>query len=122
MEKLFIKKNGVYNQLNQKVKLEHGNSDQIKALREYEKKKDLLINEGLELEVYENVRVPQSVKFFCACGKIVEKVCSSNEDGNYDGFINNTVKCYSCNATYNFKMIGGNNFGDFNLFVFLNEK
>lgn len=116
MEKLFIKKDGIYNQLNQKVKLEHGNSDQIKALREYEKKKDLLINEGLELEVDEDVRVTQSIEFLCTCDKKISKVCSSDEEYDYSGFINNTVKCYSCEATYNFKMVENN------LYVFLNEK
>ena len=68
MGNLVIRDGAIYNSDGEKVKLEFGNIDQIKVIREYENRVNKLKNEGLELEPYYETEITGEVNFKCICG------------------------------------------------------
>lgn len=104
MAKLVVKKGQLYNERGEKQKLEFGNPNQLKVIKEYANLNNALLNEGIELDV--EYTVTASVILKCTCGKNIH-IEEEVEEKNYlEEFDNLIKKCDDCYTEYQLSLNG----------------
>lgn len=104
---------------------EFGNVEQIKALREYDKKFDEFINGVVPECDYE---VKGIATFRCMCGFNLDLETTAERENDIECFEGQTKTCYHCNKHYQFvikksyRNYSGRRFCDEELVVVLKEK
>jgi hypothetical protein len=96
---LIVKKDGIYNQLGEKQKLEFGNTQQIEALRKAEKELNKH-TEGFEVEVDYEVEILATVNFKCVCGTNLHIKKNVGSEDATDAFDSDSKTCYKCQRVY----------------------
>lgn len=99
MSELTIKNGALYNRQGEKVKLEFGNREQIKAIRDYERKMEDLKTDGVELHPHYDISVDAEVYFKCNCGRVLWFRTECDEEGDLDCFEDMKKTC-NCGNTY----------------------
>jgi len=110
MKKLIIK-NGKFYRGDIEEKPEIGNLEQIKLIREYEKRGDLL-KEGLIIKPTFTKEITANIYFQCVCGTylFINSDCDCEDD--IECLIGEKTTCYNCHKRYKVDI---NNFNE--LFV-----
>lgn len=96
---LVVRDGALYDKDGVLQKLEFGNIEQIKAIREHERKIHELENDGVELDPEFEVEVTASVEFRCTCGKYVYFYTDAEYEDDIRGFNDQKKKC-KCGINY----------------------
>ena len=100
MSNLVIKNGCIFNKEGVKQPLEIGNIEQINLLKEYNKKIDLLKNEGVELGIDYEIEITASAVFKCVCGTFLHFEESVDDENDISSFHKKTKKCHTCGNNY----------------------
>lgn len=100
MGNLIIKNGCIFNKEGVKQKLEIGNIEQIELLKEYNKKMELLKNEGVELHPDYEIEVTASAIFRCPCGTTQHFEVSADDEGDLSNFNKQKKTCRICGNNY----------------------
>ena len=84
----------------EKLELEFGNQEQIKFLRDYERRAEYFKGDGLPVDPSYETRVTGRIMFECLCGsnRIISRNCGDEEDPSY--FDGTKEKCNTCFKEY----------------------
>lgn len=95
-----VKDGKLYNLQGELVKIEFGNQDQIKFIKEIEEKIEKYGKEGVELDVDFEETYTLLTKINCICGKNVYVEIEADDNGDYECAEGHQKKCYNCKTKY----------------------
>ncbi|MDD5013569.1 MAG: hypothetical protein PHW73_00520 [Atribacterota bacterium] len=98
---ILIISNGKFYRDGIEEKPEIGNLEQIKVLREYERKMDSLQG-GMEVHVDYEVEITASASFTCKCSKKLHLSCAAGAEEDVDCFAERKITCPQCKTSYKF--------------------
>ena len=95
-----VKDGKLYNLQGELVKIEFGNQDQIKFIRDLEKKIEQYDDQGVELDVDIEATYTLTTTIKCLCGKIIYVELEADSDDDYECANGEQKRCYNCKTEY----------------------
>jgi len=92
--------NGKFYKDGEVVPVEFGNNEQIKLIRDQEKRIEMFNGDGLEVDVEHEIEVTAYTHFKCICGKQINMEASASSDDDFECLEGKKSTCGACKRAY----------------------